>query len=79
MLLDKEDEVEEEEGRRMSEYQRISHRSQSVCLKFMLNKVEVTSNMAVVLAVSGRGMPQIVQCESTQRGLHEHIFYWDQV
>ena len=40
----------------------------------MLNKVEVTLNMAVVLAVSGRGMPQIVQCESTERGLHEQIF-----
>ena len=55
MLLDKEEEeeVEEEEGRRMSEYEKLSQKSQLV----WKNKVEVTSNMAVVLAVSGRGMP----------------------
>ena len=67
----------------MSEYEKLSHKSELRfgldCLKFMLNKVEVTLNMAVVLAVNGRGEPQTVQCESTERGLNEHIFYWDQV
>ena len=66
MLLDKEEdkeeeEKEEEEGeeRRREGGANMKTKSQITigldCLKFMLNKVEVTLNMAVVLALSGRG------------------------
>ena len=67
MLLDKEEEEEEDERIWKTESQ---IRIGLDCLKFIWNKVEVTLNMAVVLAV---GEPQIVQCESRERGLNEHI------
>ena len=58
MLLDKEEEEEGEDERIWKTKSQITIGWD--CLKLMLNKVEVTLNMAVVLAVSGRGEPQIV-------------------